>query len=168
VSPSSSWLVHPTSPLLTAGLLLVSVASAMGAQGRAAESAVPMGYLPPAGMCRIWVQGVPAAKQPAPTDCATALKNNPANGRVIFGPSKDSSRAGGVGALLRNRRTPVPVATLLPGAAGGAPPTRPPASADAAARRDSLIRRDSAVRRDSAGRRDSTMRRDSIDAARRR
>ena len=28
---------------------------------------------------------VPASQQPAPTDCPTAVKNKPQNGRVIFG-----------------------------------------------------------------------------------
>lgn len=46
---------------------------------------VPKPYLPPAGMCRIWLDGVPPAQQPAPTDCATAIKNRPTKGRVIFG-----------------------------------------------------------------------------------
>jgi hypothetical protein len=36
-------------------------------------------------MCRIWLDDVPAGQQPAPTDCATAVKNKPQNGRVIFG-----------------------------------------------------------------------------------
>jgi hypothetical protein len=40
---------------------------------------------PPAGMCRIWLDDVPAAQQPAPTDCASAVRNRPAKGRVIFG-----------------------------------------------------------------------------------
>ena len=39
---------------------------------------------PPMGMCRIWLDGVPAAQQPAPTDCATAVRNRPVNGRVLF------------------------------------------------------------------------------------
>lgn len=47
--------------------------------------AIPKGYMPPAGMCRIWIDDVPAGQQPAPTDCATAIKNRPTNGRVIFG-----------------------------------------------------------------------------------
>jgi hypothetical protein len=46
---------------------------------------VPRRYQPPAGMCRIWVNGVPPAKQPAPTDCTRALRERPANGRVVFG-----------------------------------------------------------------------------------
>ncbi|MBL8996483.1 MAG: hypothetical protein JNL44_04115 [Gemmatimonadetes bacterium] len=47
---------------------------------------VPRSMMPPAGKCRIWIAGVPARQQPAPTDCATALRQNPANGTVIYGP----------------------------------------------------------------------------------
>lgn len=36
-------------------------------------------------MCRIWLDDVPASRQPAPTDCASAVRNRPAKGRVIFG-----------------------------------------------------------------------------------
>lgn len=49
------------------------------------EVFIPPGFLPPAGMCRIWIDDVPPGQQPAPTDCATALRNRPANGKVIFG-----------------------------------------------------------------------------------
>ena len=45
---------------------------------------VPRTHLPPPGMCRIWLDNVPAAQQPAPTDCASAVRNQPRNGRVIF------------------------------------------------------------------------------------
>ena len=54
-------------------------------QGRRGNDDIPAGYRPPPGMCRIWIDGVPPAQQPAPTDCATAVRNRPANGRVIFG-----------------------------------------------------------------------------------
>jgi hypothetical protein len=54
---------------------------------------VPKEYLPPPGMCRIWVDNVPANRQPAPTDCATAIRNRPPNARVVFPPGKDG-RAG--------------------------------------------------------------------------
>ena len=46
---------------------------------------IPPGQLPPAGMCRIWIDGVPPGQQPAPTDCQTAVATRPANARVIFG-----------------------------------------------------------------------------------
>ena len=46
---------------------------------------IPPGYRPPRGMCRIWLNGVPAGQQPAPTDCSTAVRNRPPNARVIFG-----------------------------------------------------------------------------------
>ena len=49
---------------------------------------VPKAYLPPAGMCRIWVDNVPPARQPAPTDCSTAIRNKPPNARVIFPPGR--------------------------------------------------------------------------------
>lgn len=58
-----------------------------GAQGRDNKKPpkIPEESRPPAGMCRIWLDDVPAGQQPAPTDCATAVKNKPQNGRVIFG-----------------------------------------------------------------------------------
>lgn len=46
---------------------------------------VPPGQRPPAGMCRIWVEGVPAGRQPRATDCATARANAPLNSRIIYG-----------------------------------------------------------------------------------
>ena len=46
---------------------------------------IPPSYRPPPGMCRIWLDGVAPAQQPAPTDCPTAVRNRPSNGRVIFG-----------------------------------------------------------------------------------
>ena len=68
--------------------LLAGIAGLAGAQkSRPAESgdSVPKASRPPAGMCRIWLNGVPARQQPAPTDCPTAVKDKPPNGRVIFG-----------------------------------------------------------------------------------
>lgn len=48
-------------------------------------------HLPPSGMCRIWLENVPAGQQPAPTDCASAIRNRPQNARVIF--SDDDRKA---------------------------------------------------------------------------
>jgi hypothetical protein len=68
-------------------LITAAVAPAAGAQagGDRKPPAIPAEYRPPAGMCRIWLDDVPATQQPAPTDCATAVKNKPQKGRVIFG-----------------------------------------------------------------------------------
>jgi hypothetical protein len=49
------------------------------------DQIVPPGFFPPAGMCRIWINDVPAGRQPAPTDCASAVRNRPANAKVLFG-----------------------------------------------------------------------------------
>ncbi|MGH7668332.1 MAG: hypothetical protein ACRENQ_02470, partial [Gemmatimonadaceae bacterium] len=69
--------------VLTCGLL--AAASAHAQRPGSAGKIVPPKLRPPAGMCRIWLDGVPASRQPAPTDCASALRNRPATGRVIFG-----------------------------------------------------------------------------------
>ena len=45
---------------------------------------IPPGHLPPRGMCRIWVDGVPPGGQEAPMNCQAALRNRPANARVIY------------------------------------------------------------------------------------
>jgi hypothetical protein len=66
--------------------------SVQQSQGR--EQIVPPGFYPPAGMCRIWVNGVPAAQQPAPTDCASAVRNRPANGKVLFGDEPPKGKKG--------------------------------------------------------------------------
>jgi hypothetical protein len=57
----------------------------MTQQQSSREQVVPPAFYPPAGMCRIWINQVPAAQQPAPTDCASAVRNRPANGKVLFG-----------------------------------------------------------------------------------
>ena len=74
-----------------------SVASAQGKSTRGNKD-IPANMRPPAGMCRVWLDDVPAAQQPAPTDCPTAVRNRPAKGRVIFGDdyvttkTKDTSK----------------------------------------------------------------------------
>jgi hypothetical protein len=54
-------------------------------QQQSSQQIVPPAFYPPAGMCRIWINQVPAAQQPAPTDCASAVRNRPSNGKVLFG-----------------------------------------------------------------------------------
>jgi pyruvate/2-oxoglutarate dehydrogenase complex dihydrolipoamide acyltransferase (E2) component len=73
-----------------------------GAADRAHQAdtaGVPVSYRPPPGMCRIWLDNVPAAQQPASTDCSAAVRNRPANGRVLFGddylPNRERPKEGG-------------------------------------------------------------------------
>lgn len=60
------------------------LAGVAGAQ-RKGDDDIPKAYRPPPGMCRIWLDKVPPKQQPAPTDCPTAVRNKPPNGKVIFG-----------------------------------------------------------------------------------
>ena len=76
------------SAALFIGLVALASPRVLDAQSKGRgdrEKDIPAGSRPPAGMCRIWLDNVPAAQQPAPTDCATAVRNRPAKGRVIFG-----------------------------------------------------------------------------------
>ena len=51
------------------------------------QSGVPKGHLPPRGMCRVWIDGVPPGHQPKPTSCAAAERDRLrySNARVIYG-----------------------------------------------------------------------------------
>lgn len=71
-------------------------AAAQSLRPRGGVDGVPQGHRPPPGMCRIWLDGVPPGRQPAATDCASAVRNRPANGRVIFGDAAPRSRRGKV------------------------------------------------------------------------
>jgi len=67
-------------------IALVALASPRGLDAQSRQKGdIPTSSRPPAGMCRIWLDGVPAAQQPAPTDCTSAVRNRPAKGRVIYG-----------------------------------------------------------------------------------
>ena len=76
-------------------LIAVALAPAVAAaQSGSKPVTIPNAQKPPAGMCRIWVDGVPPDKQPAPTDCATALRNKPTHAQGVFGESKAAPRQG--------------------------------------------------------------------------
>jgi len=86
--------------LLVAFVAVATPLHAQKAPHMARADTIPVSARPPAGMCRIWLDDVPVSQQPAPTDCATAVRNRPARGRVIFGDDyvvkqkrADSSRA---------------------------------------------------------------------------
>lgn len=67
--------------------------STTAVQAQNSPSGVPESHRPPAGMCRIWIDGVPPTHQPAPTDCATAIRKRPLNARVVFGNDAPSANA---------------------------------------------------------------------------
>ena len=85
---------------------------------RRGASKVPPGHRPPAGMCRVWIDGVPPGHQPAVTDCTTArieAARTP-NSRVIHGDdasfpgkgkgkfkNRDRSRDGTLGSIWDRR-----------------------------------------------------------------
>lgn len=72
---------------LRSALLTLALAAGLARTARAQQQGdeVPKEFRPPAGMCRIWLDKVPPRQQPAPTDCPTAVRNRPSNGRVLFG-----------------------------------------------------------------------------------
>jgi hypothetical protein len=61
-------------------------------QTQRGDQIIPPGFFPPPGMCRIWLNDVPAGQQPAPTDCASAVRNRPANARVLFGDEQKGKK----------------------------------------------------------------------------
>jgi hypothetical protein len=101
------------SPSILAVLCSLALApSAVAQRARVEAKAIPVNLRPPAGMCRIWLDGVPPARQPAPTDCATALRNRPARAQVIFGD--DYTRADSEERPAEARSDAAPLKGLAP------------------------------------------------------
>ena len=67
-------------------MALVLAAAPLSAQVRKHDVVkIPPGHLPPKGMCRVWIDGVPPGQQPPVTTCADAVAHRVANSRVIYG-----------------------------------------------------------------------------------
>ena len=91
--------------------LLALAATSADAQGRGngrGKGKVPPGHMPPAGLCRVWYDGVPPGRQPRPTNCAEAERMAARDGaRVIYSDgrdnrgARDSQGAGGGGIFDR-------------------------------------------------------------------
>src|SRR6476661_4417815 len=94
------------------------------------KAAVPPTHLPPPGMCRIWLDNVPPAQQPAPTDCASAARNLPRNGRLIYNDEPRNPRLPIVKSLKDPETPPrkAPDDPPAPAKAGG--PDRKPVKPD--------------------------------------
>jgi len=77
--------------IIAATLAGLAVANPLAAQGRGNSGSIPPGQMPRAGMCRVWIDGVPPGRQPAQTDCATARAQATRNGgRVIYGSNSNN------------------------------------------------------------------------------
>jgi hypothetical protein len=86
-----------SSVILTIAVLAAATTTSADAQGRGrgkGNQGIPPGQRPPAGMCRIWINDVPPGQQPAPTDCASAVRNRPSNGKVLFGDEQQKGKKG--------------------------------------------------------------------------
>lgn len=112
--------------------------SAQARDGRDGKAQVPRSHWPPPGMCRIWLDNVPPAQQPAPTDCASAVRNQPRNARVIFSDAP------------RHPKLPIVKSLKDPSSATRKAPDDPPPAPARPAGRDAkpVIKPDSAERRD--------------------
>jgi hypothetical protein len=96
--------------LVLAAAGVTALSAPLAAQGT--QDPIPPEYRPPAGMCRIWLNGVPPSRQPEATDCPTAVRRVPPNGRVVFGPD------------LPPRPTPPDVAPPPKKGGDGTPPVK--------------------------------------------
>lgn len=105
-------MLPPRSRLVATAIgALLALPASGGAQARtpAPKDTMPTAMMPPAGKCRIWMEGVPPSRQPAPTDCATALRQKPANGTVVYGPpARDAGNARFQSAPARDTRSLAP------------------------------------------------------------
>ena len=107
--------------------LVAPLWSALAAQDRAKDTrstTVPEAAMPPAGMCRVWLRDVPERQQPAPSDCATAIRMVPRDAIVLFGDLKRAASvapAGGFPAATRrdNGGGPGNIATFRGVGSGG-------------------------------------------------
>lgn len=99
------------------GTTLGGVDRALAQPARSVRSdSVPREYRPPSGMCRVWVEGVPAAQQPAPTDCGSAVRSKPTNGKVVYGD--DASKG--------SKQPTVPIKGFMKPVEKKSPPLIPP------------------------------------------
>ena len=69
-----------------------------GTRSTSSSSHIPPGHLPPRGLCRVWIDGVPPGQQPPVTSCAQAESDRfrYSNARVIYG-DRESFRGRGKG-----------------------------------------------------------------------
>ena len=77
--------------LAVGAAMLMAAPSADAQLRRSTSRTYPDAQTLPAGMCRIWIEGLPADRQPAATDCETARRTQPRNSRIIYGTSRPTN-----------------------------------------------------------------------------
>ncbi len=101
----TSLLLRASAVLLVAAPVVAPAQTLVREAAADSAAGVPRGMMPPVGKCRVWMDGVPANRQPAPTDCATALRQKPRNARVIYGPNAADPREAGLDAAAERKRS---------------------------------------------------------------
>lgn len=73
---------------------VAGTAEAQGRRGNAGSQGIPPGQMPRAGECRVWYDGRPPGRQPAPTDCdqAERVASRSDDARVIYGDDRANTR----------------------------------------------------------------------------
>jgi len=71
--------------LAVGAAMLIGVPAANAQLRRTTTTTYPDAQTLPTGTCRVWIDGLPTNRQPAPTDCETARRNQPRNSRIIYG-----------------------------------------------------------------------------------
>lgn len=90
-------------------IVIAAFAGTADAQGRGRGNGrsqnVPPGQMPRAGECRVWYEGVPPGRQPAPMNCnqAERIASRERNARVIYGDDRRAGRNGDDRRTARNR-----------------------------------------------------------------
>ena len=82
-----------TRTLLIFALATFAAAPAVAQGRRNNAQGIPPGHLPRAGECRVWYDGVPPGRQPAPTSCDNAerIASQTRTARVIYGDDRYQS-----------------------------------------------------------------------------
>jgi hypothetical protein len=90
--------------LVLIGFAATASAEAQGRGRNARGQGIPPGQMPPAGLCRVWYDGVPPGRQPRPTSCneAERIASRDQYARVIYGDDRTRGTARN-GAILRDR-----------------------------------------------------------------
>lgn len=83
--------MHTLRYALAVGAAVLLASPSADAQLRRTSTSMPSSQSLPAGTCRIWIDGLPPERQPAPMDCETARRTAPRNSRIIYGDARSGS-----------------------------------------------------------------------------